>query len=53
MFSQESFEIPRGLGHGGGDVELGEYARNSGELGLESFFKKVFIYIYVYMCACV
>ncbi|ESW23851.1 hypothetical protein PHAVU_004G081300 [Phaseolus vulgaris] len=37
----ESFEIPRGVGHGGGDIELGEYARNSGELGLESFFRKV------------
>ncbi|KOM55745.1 hypothetical protein LR48_Vigan10g163700 [Vigna angularis] len=34
----ESFEIPR---HRGGDIELGEYARNSGELGLESFFRKV------------
>ncbi|BAU01926.1 hypothetical protein VIGAN_11128800 [Vigna angularis var. angularis] len=38
LFSQESFEIPR---HRGGDIELGEYARNSGELGLESFFRKV------------
>ncbi|KAK7380628.1 hypothetical protein VNO78_33143 [Psophocarpus tetragonolobus] len=37
----ESFEIPRGQGYGGGDVELGQYVRNSGELGLESFFKKV------------
>ncbi|KAG5100116.1 hypothetical protein JHK82_045168 [Glycine max] len=38
----ESFEIPRGQGHGGGgDIELGEYARNSGDLGLDSFFKKV------------
>ncbi|TKY46174.1 syntaxin 1B/2/3 [Spatholobus suberectus] len=37
----ESFDIPRGQGHRGGDVELGEYARNSGELGLDSFFKKV------------
>ncbi|XP_027925099.1 syntaxin-132-like [Vigna unguiculata] len=34
----ESFDIPR---HRGGDIELGEYARNSGELGLESFFRKV------------
>ncbi|XP_047178013.1 syntaxin-132-like [Vigna umbellata] len=34
----ESFEIPR---QRGGDIELGEYARNSGELGLESFFRKV------------
>lgn len=41
----ESFEVPRGQGHGGGhgggDIELGAYALNSGELGLESFFKKV------------
>nr|ACU14454.1 unknown [Glycine max] len=38
----ESFEIPRGQGHGGGgDIELGEYARNSGDLGLDSFFRKV------------
>lgn len=39
FFFQESFEIPRG--RGGGDIELGEYGRNSGELGLDSFFKKV------------
>ncbi|XP_004489690.1 syntaxin-132-like [Cicer arietinum] len=37
----ESFDIPRGQGHRGGDIELGEYARNSGELGLDTFFKKV------------
>ncbi|CAI8595158.1 unnamed protein product [Vicia faba] len=37
----ESFDIPRGQGRGGGDVELGDYGRNSGELGLESFFKKI------------
>ncbi|GAU27967.1 hypothetical protein TSUD_146850, partial [Trifolium subterraneum] len=37
----ESFDIPRGRGHGGGDVELGEYGRNSGELSLEAFLKKV------------
>ncbi|XP_061357434.1 syntaxin-132-like [Gastrolobium bilobum] len=36
----ESFEIPRGQGHVG-DVELGQYAMNSGELGLDIFFKKV------------
>ncbi|KAI4348461.1 hypothetical protein L6164_009184 [Bauhinia variegata] len=35
----ESFEIPRGQGVG--DIELGEYGRNSGELGLDNFFKKV------------
>ncbi|KAK2443714.1 syntaxin [Trifolium repens] len=38
---QESFDISRGRGHGGGDVELGEYGRNSGELSLDTFFKKV------------
>ncbi|XP_019427616.1 PREDICTED: syntaxin-132-like [Lupinus angustifolius] len=37
----ESFEIPRGQSRGGGDVELGAYALNSGELGLDFFFKKV------------
>ncbi|CAJ2637349.1 unnamed protein product [Trifolium pratense] len=37
----ESFDIPRGRGHGGGDVEMGEYGRNSGEISLDSFFKKV------------
>ncbi|RDY02827.1 putative syntaxin-131, partial [Mucuna pruriens] len=37
----ESFDFPRGQGHRGGDIELGEYGRNSGELGLESFLKKV------------
>ncbi|CAJ1948017.1 unnamed protein product [Sphenostylis stenocarpa] len=36
----ESFEIPRGHNRGA-DIELGEYARNSGELGLDTFFKKV------------
>lgn len=45
FFFQESFEIPRG--RGGGDIELGEYGRNSGELGLDSFFKKVFIFIHL------
>ncbi|XP_028761234.1 syntaxin-132-like [Neltuma alba] len=35
----ESFEIPRG--HGNGDVEFGAYLRTSGELGLDTFFKKV------------
>jgi hypothetical protein len=46
-FLQESFDIPRGRGHGGGDVELGEYERNSGELSLDTFFKKVFgLYIF-------
>ncbi|XP_031391754.1 syntaxin-132-like [Punica granatum] len=38
----ESFEIPRGQASRGGDIELGMHApMNSGELGLESFFKKV------------
>ncbi|KAK7315577.1 hypothetical protein VNO77_34133 [Canavalia gladiata] len=37
----ESFEIPRGRSRGGGDIELGEYGMNSGDLSLESFFKKV------------
>ncbi|KAJ1398358.1 Target SNARE coiled-coil-like proteiny domain [Sesbania bispinosa] len=39
--SNESFEIPRGQSHRGRDVELGEYAMNGGDLGLDSFFKKV------------
>ncbi|KAJ6854903.1 hypothetical protein NC651_039766 [Populus alba x Populus x berolinensis] len=34
----ESFEIPRGQGSRGGDIEMG---MNSADLGLESFFKKV------------
>ncbi|KAF2288174.1 hypothetical protein P3X46_008203 [Hevea brasiliensis] len=34
----ESFEIPRGQGSRGGDIEMG---MNSGDLGLENFFKKV------------
>ncbi|KAF5471968.1 hypothetical protein F2P56_008725 [Juglans regia] len=38
----DSFEIPRGQGYRGGDVELGIQApMNSGELGLENFFKQV------------
>ncbi|KAK7271091.1 hypothetical protein RJT34_26708 [Clitoria ternatea] len=37
----ESFEIPRGHGRGGGDIELGDYGLNPGELGLDSFFIKV------------
>jgi len=45
FFFQESFDIPRG--RGGGDIELGEYGRNSGELGLDNFFKKVFIFIHL------
>ncbi|XWS58535.1 hypothetical protein CRYUN_Cryun08bG0042200 [Craigia yunnanensis] len=36
----ESFEIPRDQGSRGGDIELGAQM-NSGELGLQSFFKKV------------
>ncbi|XP_022718870.1 syntaxin-132-like [Durio zibethinus] len=36
----ESFEIPRGQGSRGGDIELGAQM-NSGELGLQNFFKKV------------
>jgi syntaxin 1B/2/3 len=39
---QDSFEIPRGQASRGGDIELGANAPiNSGELGLENFFKKV------------
>lgn len=39
---QESFEIPRGQSSREGDIELGERGlQNSGELGLENFFKKV------------
>lgn len=34
----ESFEIPRGQGSRGGDIEMG---MSSGDLGLENFFKKV------------
>ncbi|EEF36709.1 syntaxin, putative [Ricinus communis] len=34
----ESFEIPRGQGSRGGDIEMG---MNSGDLGLENFFKNV------------
>ncbi|KAJ7976393.1 putative Syntaxin [Quillaja saponaria] len=38
----DSFEIPRGQGYGGGDIELGSQAEmNSEVLGLENFFKKV------------
>ncbi|GAV77287.1 Syntaxin domain-containing protein/SNARE domain-containing protein [Cephalotus follicularis] len=40
----DSFEIPRGQGSRGGDIELGlgtNAMMNSGELGLEDFFKKV------------
>lgn len=44
---QESFDIPRGQGHGGGDVELGEYVRNSGDLGLDNFFRKVNVLIFL------
>lgn len=35
-----SFELPRGQSSRGGDIELGTQM-NSGELGLENFFKKV------------
>lgn len=39
---QDSFEIPRGQPPRGGDIELGtDVSMNSGELGLENFFKKV------------
>ncbi|XP_065852970.1 syntaxin-132-like [Euphorbia lathyris] len=34
----ESFEIPRGEGSRGGDIEMG---MNSGDMGLDGFFKKV------------
>ncbi|KAB1223386.1 hypothetical protein CJ030_MR2G025687 [Morella rubra] len=38
----DSFEIPRGQASGGGDIELGAHLpMNSGELGLENFFKQV------------
>ncbi|CAN6587057.1 unnamed protein product [Malus baccata var. baccata] len=38
----DSFEIPRGQASRDGDIELGAQASmNSGELGLENFFKKV------------
>lgn len=39
---QDSFEIPRGQAYRGGDIELGVQApMNSGELGLDTFFKQV------------
>lgn len=39
---KDSFEIPRGQPPRGGDIELGtDVSMNSGELGLENFFKKV------------
>ena len=39
---QDSFEIPRSQASRGGDIELGANASmNSGELGLENFFKQV------------
>lgn len=42
LMLQDSFEIPRGQASRGGDIELGAQASmNSGELGLESFFKQV------------
>lgn len=38
----DSFEIPRGQSSRGGDIELGANLQtNSGELGLENFFKQV------------
>ncbi|KAG1326329.1 syntaxin-132 [Cocos nucifera] len=38
----DSFELPRGEASRGGDVELGtQVPTNSGELGLEGFFKQV------------
>ncbi|XP_057969841.1 syntaxin-132-like [Malania oleifera] len=38
----DSFEIPQGQASRGGDIELGAQASmNSGELGLENFFKQV------------
>lgn len=38
----ESFEIPRGQAYGGNDIEMGtQRAMNSGELGLDNFFKQV------------
>ncbi|KAI4350350.1 hypothetical protein L6164_004812 [Bauhinia variegata] len=36
-----SFEIPRSQSNGVRDIELGAYGMNSGELGLDNFFKKV------------
>lgn len=37
----DSFEIPRGQPSRGGDIELGSHQMNSGELGLDNFFKKI------------
>lgn len=37
----DSFELPRGESSRGGDLEMGENQRNSGELGLQNFSKKV------------
>lgn len=39
---QGSFELPRDQSSRGGDIELGAQM-NSGELGLENFFKKVLL----------
>jgi len=51
LFSRESIEIPRGVAHRGGDIELGKYARNSGELGLEVFFiiQLIFHYLFLFL----
>lgn len=50
--SQESFEIPRDQASREGDIELGERAlQNSGELGLENFFKKVALICFLFTCA--
>lgn len=37
----DSFELPRGEASRDGDIELGTQVTNSGELGLEGFFKQV------------
>lgn len=41
LLFQDSFEIPRGQDNGG-DLEMGtQRPMNSGELGLDNFFKQV------------
>lgn len=42
FFLQDSFVIPRDQDNRNGDIEMGvERQMNSGELGLENFFKQV------------
>lgn len=39
---QDSFEVPRDQASRNGDIEMGtQLAQNSGDLGLDNFFKQV------------